>query len=141
MAELTVIRWRDIPMQVVAKGDGGTARRLLPDRFQEAVDASAMVDGLIGSDDYTAQMVMDRRGCGEDLEADARRFTVSPGGIVVIPKGAVVPAQGAVEHNPITPPPGSIRPRELRGGSISSGGLQSADGSGGAPAADSEGAH
>ena len=25
---------------------------------------------------------------GRDLEADARRFTVSPGGIVVIPKGA-----------------------------------------------------
>ena len=72
MAELTVIRWRDIPMQVVARGEGGTARRLLPDRFQEAVDASAMVDGLIGSDDYTAQMVMDRRGCGEDLEAEVQ---------------------------------------------------------------------
>jgi hypothetical protein len=72
MAELTVIRWRDIPMQVVAKGDGSTARRLLPDRFQEAVDASAMVDGLIGSDDYTAQMVMDRRGCGDDLEAEVQ---------------------------------------------------------------------
>ncbi len=73
MAELTVIRWRDIPMQVVARGDGGaSARRLLPDRFQEAVDASAMVDGLIGSDDYTAQMVVDRRGCGDDLDAEVQ---------------------------------------------------------------------
>ena len=46
MAELTVIRWRDIPMQVVARGDGATsARALLSDRFQEAVDASAMVAG------------------------------------------------------------------------------------------------
>ncbi len=71
-AQLTVIRWRDIPMQVVARGDGGTARAMLPDRFQEAVDASAMVAGLIGSDDYTEQMNMDRRDCGEDLEAETQ---------------------------------------------------------------------
>jgi len=72
-AELTVIRWRDIPMQVVARGDGGaSARRLLPDRFQEGVDAAAMVAGMIGSDDYTEQMVMDRRPCGDDLEAEVQ---------------------------------------------------------------------
>ena len=60
-------------MQIVARGDGGaSARRLLPDRFQEAVDAAAMVAGLIGSDDYTEQMVMDRRDCGDDLEAEAQ---------------------------------------------------------------------
>ena len=70
--ELTVIHWRDIPMQIVARGpDGASARALLTDRFQEAVDASAMVAGLIGSDDYTEQMVMDRREVGDDLEAEA----------------------------------------------------------------------
>ena len=73
MAELTLIKWRDIPMQVVVRGDaGGSARRLLPDRFQEAVDAAAMVAGLIGSDDYTEQMQMDRREVGDDLEAEAQ---------------------------------------------------------------------
>src|SRR5262245_19670522 len=72
MAELTLIRWRDIPMQIVVRGDGGAAaRRLLPDRFQEAVDAAAMVAGLIGSDDYTEQMMMDRSLVGDDLEAEA----------------------------------------------------------------------
>src|SRR5262245_10548377 len=72
MAELTLIRWRDIPMQIVVRGDGGAAaRRLLDDRFQEAVDAAAMVAGLIGSDDYTEQMVMDRREVADDLEAAA----------------------------------------------------------------------
>ncbi len=71
MAELTVIRWRDIPMQIVARGDGGaSARALLPERFQEAVDAAAMVAGLIGSDDYTEQMRMDKRPCGDDLDAE-----------------------------------------------------------------------
>lgn len=72
MAELTVIKWRDIPMQIVVRDDGGgSARRLLPDRFQEAVDAAAMVAGLIGSDDYTEQMTMDRSQVGDDLEAEA----------------------------------------------------------------------
>ena len=76
MAEMTVIRWRDIPMQIVVRGDGdAAARRLLADRFQEAVDAAAMVAGLIGSDDYTEQMVMDRRGCGDDLEAEVQAET------------------------------------------------------------------
>ena len=70
-AELTVIHWRDIPMQLVARGSGGaSARALLSDRFQEAVDAAAMVAGLIGSDDYTAQMRMDKRSCGDDLDTE-----------------------------------------------------------------------
>jgi|SRR5215218_4851929 hypothetical protein len=72
MAELTVIRWRDIPMQIVVRdASGGSARRLLPERFQEAVDAAAMVAGLIGSDDYTEQMQMHRSDVGDDLEAEA----------------------------------------------------------------------
>jgi len=72
VAELTLIKWRDIPMQIVVRNDAGaSARRLLPDRFQEAVDAAAMVAGLIGSDDYTEQMAMERRQVGEDLEAEA----------------------------------------------------------------------
>ena len=73
MAELTVITWRDIPMQIVVRDDaGGSARRLLPERFQEAVDAAAMVAGLIGSDDYTEQMTMNRSPVGDDLEAEAQ---------------------------------------------------------------------
>jgi Virulence factor len=70
--QLTVIRWRDIPMQVVARGEAGTARAMMPERFQEAVDASAMVAGLIGSDDYTEQMNMDRRPCAADLETEVQ---------------------------------------------------------------------
>jgi len=73
VAELTIITWRDIPMQIVVRDDAGaSARRLLPEKFQEAVDAAAMVAGLIGSDDYTEQMVMDRRPCGDDLEAEVQ---------------------------------------------------------------------
>lgn len=106
-AELTVIRWRDIPMQIVVRSGDGSARRLLPDRFQEAVDAAAMVAGLIGSDDYTEQMAMDRRPCGDDLEAEAQaeadrleaewteevvRVAIRAGGVRGGPGGAVRPS-------------------------------------------------
>ena len=70
MAELTVITWRDIPLQVVARDGKASARGLLPDRFQEAVDAAAMGQGMIGSDEYTAEMRMDKRPCGDDLQAE-----------------------------------------------------------------------
>jgi hypothetical protein len=70
VAELTVITWRDIPLQVVARDGKASARGLLPDRFQEAVDAAAMGQGMIGSDEYTDQMRMDRRPCGDDLQAE-----------------------------------------------------------------------
>jgi hypothetical protein len=80
MAELTVIRWREIPMQVVVRGERGvSARAMLSERFQEAVDAAAMVAGLIGSDDYTAQMAMDKREIPDDelqakVDAEAARL-------------------------------------------------------------------
>ena len=66
-----IISWRDIPLQVVARSGRSSARVLLPERFQEAVDAAAMSAGLIGSDDYTEQMRMERSECGGDLEAEA----------------------------------------------------------------------
>jgi len=71
MAELTVIRWRDIPAQVTAKEGRTTARRQLPDRFQEAIDEAALRAGLFGTDDYLAEWRRDSRPCGDDLQAEA----------------------------------------------------------------------
>jgi hypothetical protein len=70
MPELSVIRWRDIPAQVVARGPDDSARALLPDRFQEAIDAAAMVSGLTDSDDYMTNFVTDTRPCDDDLQAE-----------------------------------------------------------------------
>ena len=72
MPELTVIWWRDIPAQVTAKEGRTRAAGELPPRFQEAIDAAATSVGLIGTDDYLAEWVRDRRPCGDDLEAEAR---------------------------------------------------------------------
>jgi cvfA/B/C family virulence factor len=71
-AELTVIRWRDIPAQVVARSGRDRASVQLPDRFQEAIDTAATRVGLIGTDDYLAEWRRDSRPCGDDLEAEAQ---------------------------------------------------------------------
>jgi len=71
-AELTVIRWRDIPAQVVARSGRERASVQLSDRFQEAIDTAATRIGLIGTDDYLAEWRRDSRSCGDDLEAEAQ---------------------------------------------------------------------
>jgi hypothetical protein len=71
-AELTVIRWRDIPAQVVVQGEGrARARAHLSDRFQEAIDEAALRAGLFGTDEYLGEWRRDTRPCGDDLEAEA----------------------------------------------------------------------
>ena len=55
---------------------------------------------------------------GEDPAEDATRFHVSPGGVVVIPKGAIVPREGPIIQSSSLPPPGSIQPRIHEPGSV-----------------------
>ena len=70
MANLTVIWWRDIPAQVVAKEGRLSNKYILPGRFQEAIDRAAVKAGLAGTDDYLAQWRRESRPCGDDLEAE-----------------------------------------------------------------------
>ena len=70
-AELTVIWWRDIPAQVVARSGRTAARVQLTGRFQEAIDMAATRVGLIGTDDYLSEWHRETRPCGDDLDAEA----------------------------------------------------------------------
>ena len=72
MAELIVVSWRDMPAQVIVKSGRRTAKRPLPDRFQEAIDRAAMRAGLRDTDGYLGEWRRAAAGsCGEDLEAEA----------------------------------------------------------------------
>jgi len=73
MAERVIVYWRDIPAQVIIKAGRRTmAKRELPERFVQAIDACAMKVGARDTDAYLAEW---RRGapepCGDDLEAEA----------------------------------------------------------------------
>ena len=72
MAKLTIVYWRDIPAQVIAKEKRTTAKRVLSERFEKAIDRAAMRSGARDTDAYLAEW---RRGeptpCGDDLEAEA----------------------------------------------------------------------
>ena len=72
MPEITVVYWRDIPAQVIAKAGRKAAKRELGQRFQEAIDRAAMRGKASDTDAYLADW---RRGepapCGDDLEAAA----------------------------------------------------------------------
>jgi len=58
---------------------------------------------------------------GVDAARDAERFHITESGLVVIPKGSIVPLDGPVVHEPTLPPPGSIRPRPHAPGSVKGG--------------------
>jgi hypothetical protein len=71
MASLTIISWRDIPAQVVARLGRETAKVQLTARFQEAVDRAAMRAGKGSSDAYLADWKRSEpRPCSDDIKAE-----------------------------------------------------------------------
>lgn len=72
MANLIVTYWRDIPSAVSVKAGRKEEKRMLDNRFMEAIDMAAMRDGATATDDYLADW---RRGepvaVGDDLAAEA----------------------------------------------------------------------
>ncbi|MEE9292206.1 MAG: virulence factor [Acidobacteriota bacterium] len=54
MAEVRIMYWKEIPYGVRAKDSDGQVTRQLPELFQEAVDAAAMVDGHTDQAAYQA---------------------------------------------------------------------------------------
>jgi hypothetical protein len=72
MAQITIVFWRDIPAQVIAKRGRNTAKRVLSERFEKSVDRAAMRAGARDTDAYLSEW---RRGepipCGDDIESEA----------------------------------------------------------------------
>jgi hypothetical protein len=67
MAQLIVVRWRDIPAQVIVKAGRATARRQLSERFEKAIDMCAMRVGAKDEDAYLAEW---RRGDPAEVDGD-----------------------------------------------------------------------
>jgi Virulence factor len=70
-AMLTVIWWRDIPAQVVAKDGRRASKIVLHPRFQVAIDKAAVKSGRRAMDEYIAEWHKTQRPCSDDLETEA----------------------------------------------------------------------
>lgn len=119
---------------LVANGaivSGGSVRRsvvfanVFVHSFAEVSDSILMQGCAVGRNARLHNVICDKgvtvedgAVIGEDLEREAQRFRVSPGGVVVVPKGAVVRADGTVIEEALDRPAGTLRPRAHRPGSI-----------------------
>lgn len=72
MATLSVIWWRDIPAQVVARDARRSSKVVLHPRFQVAIDKAANRAGKRGYSEYIEEWHKTFRECGDDLEAEVR---------------------------------------------------------------------
>lgn len=50
--KVRVLYWKEVPVQVQAEDEAGRVSVMLDDRFQEAADAIAMLEGSYGTDEY-----------------------------------------------------------------------------------------
>ena len=74
MPQIVITYWRDIPSQVTAKAGRKAEKKMLSERFQEAIDMAAMRSGADESDDYLDQWrKSDPVDCDEDLLAAVTR--------------------------------------------------------------------
>lgn len=70
-ATLTVIWWRDIPAQVIAKDRRQAHKVVLHPRFQVAIDKAAMKADKKSASDYIGEWRREARPCDDDLRAAA----------------------------------------------------------------------
>ena len=70
MASLTVIWWRDIPAQVLARDGRRASKVQLHPRFQVAIDKAASRAGKRAYSEYIEEWRKVARECGPDLEAE-----------------------------------------------------------------------
>ncbi len=66
-SRVSILYWKEIPVQVKAEDDQTSVSLPLDHRFQEAADAIAMMDGSYGSDAY-----LDAWQWGEPSDSDLK---------------------------------------------------------------------
>jgi hypothetical protein len=70
MATMTIIWWRDIPAQVVARDGRRSSKTVLHPRFQVAIDKAASRAGKRSYSDYIEEWRKVAKACGDDIESE-----------------------------------------------------------------------
>ncbi len=68
MGAMTVIWWRDIPAQVLARDGRRQSKQVLHPRFQVAIDKAAARAGKSSYNDYIEEWRREQQRCGDDIE-------------------------------------------------------------------------
>ncbi|SIO22089.1 Virulence factor [Rhodovulum sp. ES.010] len=68
MPDLTIVYWRDIPAQVIVGKGRRAEKRVLSERFEQAIDRCAMQVGARDTDAYLAEW---RRAAPVEREGEA----------------------------------------------------------------------
>ena len=72
MPTLSVIWWRDIPAQVIARDARRSSKVVLHQRFQVAIDKAANRAGKREYNAYIEEWRKTHRECGDDVESEVR---------------------------------------------------------------------
>jgi Virulence factor len=70
MGVKTVIWWRDIPAQVIARDGRRQSKQVLHPRFQVAIDKAAARAGKSAYNDYIEEWRRVQHACGDDIETE-----------------------------------------------------------------------
>ncbi|MEI4486471.1 virulence factor [Frigidibacter sp. MR17.14] len=74
MPEVTIVYWRDIPAQVLVGRGRRAVKRVLAERFEQAIDRAAMASGARDTDAYLAEWrraAVEAAGDSDAAAADA----------------------------------------------------------------------
>ncbi len=74
MPNLVTVFWRDIPAQVIVGKGRRASKAQLPERFEQAIDRTAMKTGAAGDDAYLAEW---RKSEPIEVEGDAEEVAKS----------------------------------------------------------------
>jgi len=116
MASLTVIWWRDIPAQVLARDGRRASKVQLHPRFQVAIDKAASRAGKRAYNDYIEEWRKVARGCGDDLEAEVTAESNRLEAEYDKHRLAALIQSGGIEGGPALPPAHDETPKGARDG-------------------------
>lgn len=116
MATLTVIWWRDIPAQVLARDGRRASKVVLHPRFQVAIDKAASRAGKRAYNDYIEEWRKVARACGEDLETEVNAESERLEAEYDKHRLAELIQSGGVAGGPALPPAHDETPKGARDG-------------------------
>jgi hypothetical protein len=116
MATLTVIWWRDIPAQVIARDGRRSSKAVLHPRFQVAIDKAASRAGMRAYNDYIEEWRKVAKACGDDIEQAVTAEVDQLEATYDKHKLAELIQSGGIEGGPALAPAHDETPKRTNGG-------------------------